>query len=111
MSTAKYNLNIQSGETVNRQFQWISATGAPFDLTGYTLDSHIRTEYRAPTASAQFTATSPDPTNGYFSLQLSASSSAALTGSCYWYDVRATSGSSVAYPLEGKLTVSPRVTR
>lgn len=111
MLTTKYNLSIQAGESVNRQFQLLSATGDPFDLTGYSLASQVRAEYTSPSSSGQFTVTSSLPTDGYLIMTMDASSSAALTGSCYYYDVRMTSGSVVVYPFEGKVTVSPRVTR
>ena len=111
MLTTKWNIAIQAGESVNRQFQLLSATGDPFDLSGYEFASHVRTEYTSPSASATFTVTSSLATSGYLIMTMNASASAALTGSCYYYDVRMTSGSVVVYPFEGKVTVSPRVTR
>jgi hypothetical protein len=111
MNTGKWNISIQCGESVNRQFKLLSATGEPFDLTGYTLESQVRAEYNSPSASAEFTVTSSLPTEGLIIMTMPASSSAQLTGSCYYYDVRMTSGSIVQYPFEGKLVVSPRVTR
>lgn len=111
MLTTKYNLSIQAGESVNRQFMLLAATGDPFNLTGYTLDSQVRTEYSTVLPSATFNVTSSLGTDGVLIMSMDASQSAALTGSCYYYDVRMTSGSIVQYPFEGKLIVSPRVTR
>lgn len=112
MQTAKYNLTLQQGETVDRQFRLLTATGEPFDLTGYSVDSQIREEYTSPSASAVFAASVLVPqTSGTFQLSLGASGSAQLTASCYYYDVRISSGSSVYYPLEGKVAVSRRITR
>lgn len=110
MLTSKYNLHVQAGESVNRQFKLFTGTGDPFDLTGYQLASQVRTEYNSPSVSAAFAVTSSTEP-GLLIMSMDASSSAALTGSCYYYDVRMTSGSIVVYPFEGKLVVSPRVTR
>jgi hypothetical protein len=111
METGRYNLHIQSGETVNRQFKLLLANGAPYDLSGYTIESEIKADYTSSTAAATFTATSPDPTNGLLNLALDSGSSSALTGSCYFYDVRIITGSTVVYPLEGKVVVSPSITK
>jgi hypothetical protein len=111
MDTAKYNLHIQSGETVIKQFKLLSANGQPFDLTGYTLQSYIKKDHTSTTASAVFTCSSANPAEGLFQLTLPSASSAALTGSCYFYDFRISSGSLTVYPLEGKVVVSPSITR
>lgn len=111
MDTARYNLHIQSGETVIRQFKLLQANGAAYDLSGYTIESEIKADYTSSTAAATFTATSPDPTNGMINLALDSGSTAALTSSCYFYDIRIITGSSVVYPLEGKVVVSPSITK
>jgi hypothetical protein len=111
METGRYNLHIQSGETVNRQFQLISANGAPYDLSGYTIASQIKADYTSSTAAATFTATSPEPTAGIINLLLTSGSSATLTGSCYYYDILIKSASTALYPIEGKVVVSPSITK
>ena len=110
METAKYNLSIQSGETVNRQFKLLIANGAPYDLTSYTIQSFVKADFTSSVA-ATFSCTSPDPTNGVINIALTSQSSALLTGSCYFYDLRITSGSTALYPLEGKVVVSPSITK
>lgn len=110
MIPGKYNLSIQTGETVNRQFKILSATGDPFDLTGYTIQAFIKSDFTSSTV-ASFTCTTPDITQGVINLALSSGSSNLLTGSCYFYDVRIITGSVASYPLEGKVVISPSVTR
>ena len=110
MITGRYNLSIQSGESFNQQFKLLSANGNPYDLTGYTIQSKVKADYTSSTAAATFVATSPDPTNGMINLALDSGSSAALSSSCYFYDVRIITGSTVYYPLEGKVVVSPSIT-
>jgi len=111
METGRYNLSIQSGETVSRQFKLLLANGQPYDLSGYTIQSKIKPDYTSSAASATFSATSPDPTNGIINLSLDSGSSGALTGSCYYYDVRLILGATVSYPIEGKVVVSPSITK
>ena len=111
MDTAKYNLHIQSGETVVRQFKLLSANGQPYDLTDYSIESQIKKDHTSPSSSAVFTCTKPNPSEGILQLQLPSGSSSQLTSSCYFYDVRLSSGSFAFYPIEGKVVVSPSVTR
>lgn len=110
METARYNMSIQSGESVNRQFKLLTANGLPYDLTGFTIQSFVKADYTS-SAAATFSCTSPDPTNGLINMAMTSQSSAALTGSCYFYDIRITSGSTALYPLEGKVVVSPSITK
>jgi energy-converting hydrogenase Eha subunit C len=111
MIPGRYNLSIQAGETVNRQFKILTANGNPYDLTGYTIQSFIKPDYTASSAAATFTCTSPSPTDGIINLALASGSSVLLTSSCYYYDVRITSASNALYPLEGKVIVSPSITK
>lgn len=109
----KYNLSIDQGSTFLQTFSIVhQTTGNPFDFTGYTIASHIRALPTDTLPAAIFTASidSP-PTSGSFTLQLSPSGSMALTGSCYVYDVELTSGPTVTRMVEGKVTISPEVTR
>lgn len=102
---------MQSGETFYQQFKLLTANGNPYDLTGYSIQSKIKADYTSSTDAATFTATSPDPANGVLNLTLDSGSTGALTGSCYFYDVRIITGSTVSYPLEGKVVVSPSITK
>lgn len=110
MATPKYNLALNRGESFEKNIQIIQSTGTPLNLTGYTVDSNIKATYTDVSASAAFTCSISSATNGQFVMQLHPSSSRLLTGSCYLYDVRITSGSEVQYILEGKVHVSPSVT-
>jgi hypothetical protein len=108
----KYNLSIDAGTTYAQQFRVTSGTGDPLDLTGYTLSSELRVAYSDATASAVFDASILSPaTSGSFQLELSPSSSLALSEKCYVYDVTLTTGSAVIRPIEGKAVIHPAVTR
>lgn len=107
----KYNLALNRGETFVAEFQYRDSTGTPVNLDGYTIDSQLRLNYTDVSASAEFSVTKTEPENGKFTLTLFPTASLSLTGSCYLYDVRLTSGSLVTYLIEGKVNVSPSVTR
>jgi len=110
--TGKYNLSIQTGETYNQQFKIMTGNTVAFDLSEYTASSYIKTDYAATTASAIFTASISSPTEGILNLGLHADSSAVLTGSCYYYDIRLTKNDgTVLFPLEGKVLVSNSITK
>ena len=109
--TPKYNLALNRGETLQKSLLYSDATGIPVDLTSWTVESQIRANYTDTTASAAFTCSVPTPNSGEILIELPASGSLPLTGSCYLYDVRIRSGSFTRYILEGKLHVSPSVTR
>lgn len=111
MPAAKYNLSIDRYGSFTQPFQYLTSDGSPFNLNGYSIRSMIRPDYLSPSASAEFTCSIIAATSGSFTLNLHPSSSAALTGSCYYYDVRMSSGSAVLYAIEGKVTVSPAITR
>lgn len=111
MKTAKYNLSIQSGETVNRQFKFLMGNGIPFDLTPYSASSYVKVDSDDATTSSAFIPIKTDAVNGVLTLFMSASASTLLTGSCYYYDIRLVSATETIYPLEGKLLVSPSITK
>lgn len=112
ITTGRYNLTIQSGETFIKQFKLLEFNNNPFNLTDYSIASYIKTTATDTTQVTEFTGSSPSPTEGIISLTLPPSASALLTGSCYYYDIRISSGSNtVLYPLEGKVLVSPSITK
>lgn len=107
----KYNLALNRGETFAAEFQYKDSSGSPVNLSDYTIESQLRVNYTDVSSSADFTCTKTDAPNGRFILTLTPSASLSLANSCYLYDVRLTSGSFVTYLLEGKVNVSPSVTR
>ena len=108
----KYNIVIDQGATWTRQFTWMDAYSNPIDLTDFIITSQIRVAANSPTASAGFSVNiATPPTSGTFLMTLQPSQSAALTGSCYHYDILATSASYVQRIVEGKATIDAAVTR
>ena len=112
ITTGRFNLTIQNGESFIKEFKLMEYNNNPFNLTDYTISSWIKINASDTTPVVQFTGSSPAPTEGIVKLLLPPSASALLTGSCYLYDIRISSGSdTVIYPLEGKVLVSPSITK
>ena len=112
ITTGRYNFTIQNGEQFVREFKLLEYNNNPFNLTNYTIKSWIKSHPTDTTPVTEFTGSSPSPTEGLINLELPPSSSMLLTSSCYYYDIRINSGSDVViYPLEGKIIVSPSITK
>lgn len=108
----KYNIRVYQGATYSQTFQFLDGNGNPLDLTNYTPNAELRVAYTDTTASAAFTSSViAPPTSGSIALSLHPSSSACLTQRAYVYDLTLTFASTVIRPLEGKVVVSPSVTR
>lgn len=112
MITGKYNLSLQTAETFTQQFKILAGNGVSFDLSDYTASSFIKADFADTTASAVFTCSITSPIEGLLDISLHASSSAVLTDSCYFYDIRLLKNDGVVlYPLEGKVVVSNSITK
>lgn len=109
----KYNISIDQGSTFSQTYSLVhKTTGNPYDLSGYGIASQIRASFDDLTPAATFTASIDSPaTSGSFTLDLHASGSMPLTGSCYFYDVELTQGDEVIRIVEGKAIVNPEVTK
>jgi hypothetical protein len=112
ITTGRYNFTVQNGEQFVRQLKLMEYNNQPFNLTDYTIKSWIKSHPTDTTPVTEFTASKLVPTEGVFALELPPSSSMLLTSSCYYYDIRISSGSDVViYPLEGKILASPSITK
>ena len=111
ITTGRYNITLQANGSYVQQFKLLQYNNVPVDLTDYSITSYIKATATDSTPVTQFTGSSPSATDGIIQLTLPPSSSALLTGSCYYYDIRITSASTILYPLEGKVLVSPSITK
>jgi hypothetical protein len=114
----KLDLTIEQGATFRHQLQVKQGdgTGAPAaDLTGYTARMQIRTEVGSPnilisltTENGRITIT---PLTGLIDLQISATDTAALAFEVAAYDLELVSAGVVTRLVQGKVKLSPEVTR
>lgn len=109
--SGKYNITVLQGTTftLNGQMK-LGSTGAPRNLTDYSISGSFRKEYNS-TSATQFTCSIVTPTSGSFKVELSPSASSAISASDYVYDIEIYSGSYTERVLQGKLFIDPEVTR
>ena len=106
------NLFVDQGADYSNIITVASTTGAPLDLTGYTVKSQMRKSYTSTTAY-DFTASIYDAVNGKVRLQLNPTQSEAIIPGRYLYDVEITTpnGLSKTRVIEGIVTVTPEITK
>ena len=105
-------LQIEAGATFSTQVDVADASGAPKNLTGFTVTSQLRKSYYSTTA-VDFTINVTDPVNGIIELELDASTTANIRAGRYVYDVEMLEANTgiVTRIFEGIATVLPNVTR
>lgn len=106
------SLGLYQGTTYNIQLVFSDQDGNIFDLTGYTGSAQIRNTVTDVTPSGSFTCSVIEPpTSGTLQLFSHPSSSTAISGGCYVWDLRLTSGSQVMVTHYGMVNIQSRVTR
>lgn len=114
MAAGLYKIVCEQGATFNLPLQWIDATGAPVDMTGYSAQMDVRASKTSAevlvelsTANGRISLDSA----GNITLSISATDTATLIPGQYVYDLELTNGSSVERLIEGAFVVDGEVTR
>ena len=114
------DLLVEQGATFSLPFRLMNqASATPVDLTGYTGKGYIKKRITDESPVAEFIITIVDALEGKGLIYLSAEMSALLAAgidrkaplSQYVYDVKLISPSNTLRLFEGKLQVSPEVTK
>lgn len=106
----KANLVVDQGSTFSATIDVANASGAVFNLTGYTVAAQMRKNYTSNTA-VTFGATHGG-VQGNITLTLNYTATAAIEPGRYLYDVEITSpGGAITRVVEGIVTVTPGMTR
>lgn len=121
MSAGAYDLVIEQGAVFNRTIYWTTegATPVPKDLTGYTAKMQIRESADSVQVLHEMTTDQGDgititANQGKIALNIPATKSAEFRFLAGVYSLELTPASGAANKirlLEGKVTVSPEVTR
>lgn len=118
MQPAVIDLTIYQGSTFSQKFQWKTGTpSTPVNLTGYSARMQIREKLSSPTPVITLTTENggivfTDAENGYFSIEISATDTAAFRFKSAVYDLEFVYPSGfVRRLIEGSVTLSPEVTR
>ena len=105
------NLFVDAGSSYNNIITVSTPTGAPLDLTGYTIKSQIRKSYTS-TIFHTFTSNVYNAASGRIKLELTAAQTEAIVPGRWLYDVEITSSTGVkTRVIEGVVTVTPQITQ
>jgi hypothetical protein len=105
------NLFIDQGSDYVNVVTVESATGAPLDLTNYTVKSQMRKSYTSSLAY-NFTASIPNPLTGEILISLPSADSEDIPPGRYLYDVEITSSLNIkTRVVEGIVTMTPQITQ
>ena len=125
MAAGVYDLKIEQGATFYNEIQWLvenkedPAKFVPVDITAYTIRCQIRHRANSPIVVKTVHTKKINAVNGVFAISLSPAETASiLTAGAYWkeyelfaYDIEVESATGVERILNGKVFVSPNVTR
>lgn len=109
MASAKHNLIIDQGSDFNMKLTF-RQDKVNMNLTGYNIRGQIRQAKSSGTVIASFTGTVVNAATGEFMLSMPAATSSAILPGTYFYDVEVY-GASTTRALEGKVIITPEVTR
>ena len=105
------NLTVDQDADFTQTLTIKDSTGTVVDITGQTVTSKIRKTHLSTSATA-FTTAIVSGTDGTCSITLTDTVTSGLTEGRYVWDLTTTDGSSlVTRRLEGRVTVTPSVTR
>jgi len=112
MAAGTYNFTIEQGADFTRVLS-LKENDSVMNLTGYSVASQMRSTHDSNTVVGAFTGTVSNGSGGEITLLMSNSTTGGIEEGIYQYDVEITNGSSgrVTRILQGKVTVTPQVTR
>ena len=111
MSAGIYNFTLEQGTTFSKVIT-VKQDGSALNLSGYSARSQLRATHDASTIALTLTATVSDASNGKITISATAAATAGVEEGIYVYDLEMESGGGVVTRLiEGKVTVTPEVTR
>ena len=113
MATGYQELFLEKGATFNVTITLDAVNNTPYNLTGYTANSQMRTSYYSSNPVATFSTTiGSDPTKGQVILNLTYQETANIAPGRYVYDIYISNASDTwrSRVLEGIVNVTPSVT-
>jgi hypothetical protein len=112
MSAGTYNLVIDQGSDFALDLV-IKEGGSALNLANYSGRAQLRTSVDASSASATFTVTVTNASNGALKMQLPAATSSGISAGQYVYDLEiyTSADSIVKRIMQGDVTITPEVTR
>ena len=111
MAAGTYNFTVEQGATFNRVLT-LQENASVMNLTGYSAASQLRSTHDSDTVVGTFSCAITDASNGQLTMTMTASATGAIEEGIYVYDTEITSSAgAVTRILQGKVTLTPQVTR
>ena len=111
MAAGTYNFTIEQGATFTRLLT-LKENASVMNLTGYSAASQFRASHDTNTVAGTITANVTNASAGQVTLSMSSSATGSAEEGIYVYDVEITASSgAVTRILQGKVTLTPQVTR
>jgi len=111
MAAGTYNFTVEQGATFTRVLT-LQENASVMDLTGYSVASQLRSTHDSNTVVGTFSCSLTDASNGQITMSMTASATGAIEEGMYVYDTEITSSAgAVTRILQGKVTLTPQVTR
>ena len=112
MSAGTYNLVIDQGSDFALDLV-IKEAGSALNLSNYSGRAQLRTSVTASSASATFTVSVTNASEGALKMQLAAATSSGISAGQYVYDLEifTANNSIVKRIMQGEATITPEVTR
>ena len=104
------NLTVDQDADFTQTLTVKDSTGTVVDISGQTVTSKLRKTHLSSTATA-FTTAIVSGTDGTCSITLTDTVTSGLTEGRYVWDLTTTSGGLITRRIEGRVTVTPSVTR
>ena len=104
------NLTIDQDADFTQTLTVKDSTGTVVDISGQTVTSKLRKTHLS-TSATSFTTALVSATDGTCSITLTDTVTATLTEGRYVWDLTTTSGGLITRRIEGRVTVTPSVTR
>ena len=114
MPAGYQDLFLEQGSTFTTQLTLTDSTGAPYNLTDFTVKSQARKSYYSDTIAINFDASAYDANNGVIQLSANSVTTANVSSTnklVYDVIIRDNASNNVTRVLEGQIFVSPSVTR
>ena len=111
MAAGTYNFTIEQGATFSRVLT-LQENGSAMSLSGYSAASQFRSTHDSSTVVGTITSTISNASGGVITLSMTSSATGAIEEGIYVYDVEITSSAgAVTRIMQGKVTLTPQVTR
>ena len=111
----KRDFIVPQGATYPIKMRWLDSSGTPITLSGAVIKAQLRKEFESSEVSIDCTLANNkaflESDGWYFGFTLSADDTAGIEATSYYYDLVVDRDGDVTRAMEGRISLTPRVTR